>query len=79
MLSLDESPHLPHGYAVIIFLSFFPSKWFEIMDPLVDEYDKLKTGNISGKVMEESVRGVRRFILTMGLYTLGLVGLSTMV
>ena len=49
------------------------------MDPLVDEYDKLKTGNISGKVMEESVRGVRRFILTMGLYTLGLVGLSTMV
>jgi alkane 1-monooxygenase len=48
LLTLEESPHLPHGYPVCIFLSFFPSQWFKIMDPLVDEYNKTKKGDIDG-------------------------------
>ena len=35
LLSLDDSPHLPHGYSLIVFMSFFPSVWFSVMDPLV--------------------------------------------
>ena len=48
------------------------------MDPLVDEYEKIKTGNVKGQVMEESIKGVRRFILTMAVYTFGLFVLSLM-
>ena len=46
--SLEESPQLCHGYTLTIIMCFFPSVWFAVMDPLVDEYNKLKTGNIDG-------------------------------
>jgi hypothetical protein len=29
-------------------MSLFPSVWFKIMDPLVDEYNRVKKGDISG-------------------------------
>ena len=37
------------------------------MDPLVDEYNHTKTGNINGEVMAKSVLEVRKFIITMSL------------
>tara|TARA_B100000989_G_scaffold160659_1_gene119943 strand:- start:1293 stop:2336 length:1044 start_codon:yes stop_codon:yes gene_type:complete len=33
--SLDECPHLPHGYPTSILLSLIPPVWFSIMNPLV--------------------------------------------
>lgn len=36
LLSLDESPQLPCGYTTMIIVSFFPSIWYQIMDPLVE-------------------------------------------
>ena len=47
LLSLEDSPNLPHGYSVMILMSLFPTVWFDIMDPLVDEYELKKKGDIS--------------------------------
>ena len=33
--SLEECPHLPHGYPTSILLSLIPPLWFSIMNPLV--------------------------------------------
>lgn len=39
LVTMKESPQLPHGYTVMILMSFVPKKWFQIMDPLVDAYN----------------------------------------
>ena len=50
LLSLEDSPQLSHGYSLTIIMAMFPSVWFKVMDPLVDEYNKLKTGKIDSEV-----------------------------
>ena len=42
------------------------------MDPLVDEYNQTKMGNINGEVMAKSVLEVRKFIVIMTLTSIGL-------
>lgn len=42
LVSMNQSPFLPHGYTVCIFMSFFPKTWFRIMNPLVEAYSELK-------------------------------------
>lgn len=69
LVSLEESPHLPHGYSVCIFMSFFPSTWFRIMDPLVNEYNRTKTGNINGAVMQTAIKETRKFIIKLSFVT----------
>ena len=39
LCSYDDSPMLPHGYIVCMIMATIPSLWFDIMDPLVDEYN----------------------------------------
>ncbi|MGL4631360.1 MAG: alkane 1-monooxygenase [Leadbetterella sp.] len=39
---LDESPQLPFGYPLMIILSFFPSLWYSIMNPLLEKW-QMKT------------------------------------
>lgn len=73
---MSESPHLPHGYSVSIFLSFFPSVWFAVMDPLVDEYNRTKVGNVDGEIMKKAVFLTKKFIIKMGIYTTCLFGVS---
>ncbi len=34
----DRSPQLPEGYGKMFALALFPRRWFETMDPLVDEW-----------------------------------------
>ena len=36
LVSLPQSPMLPHGYTLMIILCFVPSKFFAIMNPLLD-------------------------------------------
>jgi len=38
----------------MILISFFPSAWRRIMDPLVDEYRKTQLGRIKSEIIEKS-------------------------
>jgi hypothetical protein len=50
-------------------MCLFPSIWYKIMDPLVDEYNKTKCGNICGDVMKKAVKETRKFIIVLGIFT----------
>lgn len=39
------------------------------MDPLVDEYNKTKKGDINGEVMRKAVKDTRKFIVKICLFT----------
>jgi hypothetical protein len=53
-------------------MSFFPSVWFTVMDPLVDEYAKNKTGNIDSEVRAKANKLIRYFIVEISLASLTL-------
>lgn len=38
--SETEAPQLPHGYIVSLYACTIPKVWFDMMDPLVDEYQQ---------------------------------------
>ena len=48
-------------------MSMFPSVWFPVMDPLVDEYNKLKTGMIDSEVRAKANKLIRMFIIEISL------------
>ena len=61
---MDKSPFLPHGYTVCIFMCFFSSTWFRIMNPLVDAYTQLKKEEkIDEEVQKTARKEVRKFII----------------
>lgn len=70
--SFEESPQLLHGYTLTIIMSFFPSVWFTVMDPLVDEYNKVKTGKINSEVRAKARKLTRQFIIKTSLVALSL-------
>jgi alkane 1-monooxygenase len=61
LLSLEESPELPHGYVLMIIMVFIPSVWFRIMDPLVEEYRKTGFGSIRNEVTLKAIADTKRF------------------
>jgi hypothetical protein len=68
--SLEDSPQLSHGYSLTIIMGLFPSVWFSVMDPLVDEYNKLKTGNIDSEVRAKANKLIREFIIEISIASL---------
>lgn len=42
------------------------------MNPLVDEYNRTKIGDIDGEVMKLAVKETRKFIIKLGLVTTGM-------
>jgi hypothetical protein len=40
--SLPQSPHLPHGYSVCIFMSMLPPLWDTVLGPYAKEYQETK-------------------------------------
>lgn len=40
LCSYEDSPFLPHGYTVCIFLATSPKAWFEVMNEVLDDYRK---------------------------------------
>jgi alkane 1-monooxygenase len=76
LLSLDESPHLPHGYSLIIMLSFFPSEWRAIMDPLVEEYKKVGVENIETEVTTKAIALTKKFAIKLGVAVIGCYAFS---
>ena len=51
-------------------MALFPSVWFAVMDPLVDEYSKLKTGMIDSEVRAKANKLIRMFIIEISLASL---------
>lgn len=43
--------------------------WFRIMDPLVNEYNRTKTCNINGAVMQTAIKETRKFIIKLSFIT----------
>lgn len=52
----------------MVAISFFPKVWFEIMDPLVEEYKKYAVGTIKTELTERSLSLTRRFTIKMALF-----------
>jgi hypothetical protein len=73
LVSLEDSPQLSHGYSLTIIMALFPSVWFAVMDPLVDEYNKLKTGMIDSEVRAKANRLIRMFIIEITLASVVLI------
>ncbi len=46
LLTLDESPTLPHGYIVMTVMALFPEIYKKIMNPVTDSYNNLNNGNV---------------------------------
>jgi hypothetical protein len=57
----------------------FPSVWFSVMDPLVDEYNKLKTGMINSEVRAKANRLIRLFIIEISLASLVVCALNYLI
>ncbi|OMJ87116.1 hypothetical protein SteCoe_11266 [Stentor coeruleus] len=52
LLSCEDSPNLPCGYAVCVLASFFPPVWFGIVNPLAEATNK--QGRPNDEQMEKS-------------------------
>ena len=76
LLSLNESPQLPHGYSLMISMSLIPSVWFRIMDPLVEEYKRVGSGDIKSEVAEKAIEESKKFAIETGLAAMALWGLN---
>lgn len=72
LLSLSESPQLPHGYSLMVSMALFPQIWFKVMDPLVDEYRRVGDGSIKTGITEIAIFESRLFQRRIGLAALGL-------
>ena len=80
-MSVEESPQLSHGYSITIMMTFFPSVWKSIMDPLVDEYITLREvgGLIDSEVREKANRLIRLFIIEVSASFVLLAGINFIV
>lgn len=65
LCTYDESPELPNGYAVCLILSFFPSLWFEIMNPLVEAFNDGRKP--SEEVKKKTSQILMNFIIKMNI------------
>ena len=76
LVSLKDSPQLPHGYSLMVSMALFPSIWFKIMDPLVEEYKRVGTGEIKNEVAEKAIQRSKEFAIETGLVSLLLWGVN---
>jgi len=65
LCTYDKSPLLPFSYTLAILLSQFSGLWFDIMNPVLEEYQK--TGTLSTQMEKDTKRKVLKFILTVNL------------
>lgn len=52
----------------MILIAFFPKTWFEIMDPLVNEYKKYAVGTIKTELTQRSLDLTRRFTIKISIF-----------
>lgn len=53
-------------------MSFSPRLWFEIMDPVVDEYNKVKSCNIDPNVKAKASKLTRMFLIRLSLINISI-------
>jgi hypothetical protein len=51
----------------MMLLSFMPSEWSKIMDPLTNEYNKLKVGTAKNEAIEKAIALSKTFAVDLGL------------
>jgi hypothetical protein len=56
----------------MIILAFFPKIWFEIMDPLVNEYKKVGLGTVKTELTLKAAELTRQFSIKLGTIVSGL-------
>lgn len=54
----------------MIIMSFFPSVWFSVMNPLVDEYKKINIGRVTNEVTLKSAELTRQFAIKLGAFVI---------
>jgi alkane 1-monooxygenase len=74
LCTYDQSPELPNGYAVCLILAFFPSVWFEVMNPLVAAFKD--GGKPTQEVKEKTAKVLMSFIVKLNLFLITLVFLG---
>jgi len=73
LCSYDESPTMPQGYPLMVLLSLFPQRWFDVMNPILAHATKQK---ISKAEVEEAHADCKRFSDQAFWVFTGLLGLS---
>lgn len=66
LLTINESPQLPHGYIVMTVMALIPSVFQRIMNPLVDNYrQEIEKSEMteSKKIFDNAVQETRVFIM----------------
>jgi len=51
-----EAPQLPHGYIVSLYACTVPKLWFDMMDPLVDQYQSTDSVKVKHHESQEYAR-----------------------
>ena len=60
LLTLEESPMLPAGYSLSILMGFFPSIWFEVMNPILWAYNNNRS--LNDKEIKKCDEYLRNFV-----------------
>jgi alkane 1-monooxygenase len=76
LLSLNESPQMPHGYSLMLSMALVPKVWFRVMDPLVDVYKSTGNGVVKNETSEKAIEEANEFAVWTGLVATTLWGLS---
>lgn len=74
LCTYEKSPLLPNGYALCVILATVPSKWFEIMNPMVKYYKEGQTP--SKEYLEKVQQKLNNFILKLNFLFSSLVFLQ---
>jgi alkane 1-monooxygenase len=67
LLTLDESPQLPHGYIVMTLLAMFPDTFRRIMNPLVNGEEGNQNVEDLASKEATAVTETRKFIMKMSI------------
>ena len=76
LISFNESPQLPHGYSLMVAMALVPPVWLKVMNPLVDEYKRVGTGEIKSEVAEKAIKESKEFEVIVALTAIGLWALN---
>jgi hypothetical protein len=73
LLTLDESPQLPHGYVIMVMMSLFPNTFKRIMNPLLNEQEGNQ--NISNLPNKQAlaVLETRKFVIKVSTFSFAIL------
>jgi alkane 1-monooxygenase len=69
--SYEDSPWLPNSYTICIMLTTVPSAWFEVMNPLLESYEKHV--KVDKEALEKSQRTLLMFLIKNNIILISLM------